>query len=131
MGDGLVQIDGTAVSTLMTVGNLLKAPQPGDWIVLNVKRGETELRMQAQMQHDPGRQFEKTEFLDGRVGRVSQRRSSFRAVQHDLVIEPAACGGPLLDIDGNVIAINIARRARESTLAIPIDIVFRFADRGP
>lgn len=131
VGDELLQIDGTAASTLMTVGNLLKPPQPGDWIVLDVKRGETEFRVQAQMQHDPGQQFEKTEFLDGRVGRVSERRSSFRAIQHDLVIDPAACGGPLLDIDGNVIAINIARRARESTLAIPIDIVLRFAAIGP
>lgn len=131
VGDELLQIDGIPASTLMTVGNLLKPTQPGDWIVLDVKRGETELSVQAQMQHDPGQQFDKMEFLDGRVGRVSERRSSFRAIQHDVVIDPAACGGPLLDIDGNVIAINIARRARESTLAIPIDIVLRFADLGP
>jgi len=127
VGDQLLRIDDTPVPTLIVVGNLLTPAQPGDWISIDVRRGEQEIRVQAQLQHDPAQQFEKTEFLDGRVGDVSQRRSNFQAMQHDIKIAPAACGGPLLDGSGRIIGINIARRARESTLAIPIADVLKIA----
>lgn len=126
--DEILRLNGKAVKSLDTIGSLLQLCQPGDWIVVDIKRGENELKMYAQLQHDPRQQFEKTEFLDGRAGELSQRRSDFQALQHDIAITPAACGGPLLDIDGHIIGINIARRARESTLALPIDIVVQFAN---
>lgn len=126
--DEILRLNGEPVNSLAAIGSLLQPCQPGDWIWLEIRRGENELRIQAQLQHDPSQQFEKTEFLDGRAGDVSQRRSDFRALQHDISINPAACGGPLLDIDGRIIGINIARRARESTLAFPIDIVVKFAN---
>ncbi|MEJ7595511.1 MAG: trypsin-like peptidase domain-containing protein [Planctomycetaceae bacterium] len=128
VGDELSRVDGTAVTSLTVVGDLLKARQPGDWISIDVERPKRQFSVQAQLHHDPGQQFEKTEFLDGRMGRVSPRRSGFQGVlQHAIVLEPDACGGPLFDFDGRLIAINIARRARESTLAIPIDDVWKFA----
>ncbi len=126
--DEILRLNGKAVKSLDRIGSLLQLCQPGDWIVVDIKRGENELKMYAQLQHDPRQQFEKTEFLDGRAGELSQRRSDFQALQHDIAITPAACGGPLLDIDGHIIGINIARRARESTLALPIDIVVLFAN---
>ena len=131
LGDQLLQLDGRAVTSLVAVGNLLQSCQPGDWISLDIKRGDQQFQVKAQLQHDPGQQFEKTEFLDGRAGHVSQRRSDFHALQHDITIPPAACGGPLLDMDGHIIGINIARRARESTLAIPIGIVIDLMDKDP
>ncbi len=130
IGDELSRVDGAAVTSLTAVGDLLKARQPGDWISIDVERAMKQFSVQAQLQHDPGQQFEKTEFLDGRTGRVSQRRSRFPSVlQHDIALEPDTCGGPLFDIDGHLIAINIARRARESTLAIPMEDVLTVAER--
>jgi len=126
--DEILRLNGKAVISLDAIGNLLQLCQPGDWIVVDIKRGKNELKIYAQLQHDPRQQFEKTEFLDGRAGELSQRRNDFQALQHDIAITPAACGGPLLDIDGHIIGINIARRARESTLALPIDIVVQFAN---
>ena len=128
VGDELSRIDGTAVTSLTAVGDLLLARQPGDWISIDAERTMKQFSVQAQLQHDPGQQFEKTEFLDGRTGRVSRRHSGFQSVlQHAIALEPTACGGPLFDFDGHLIAINIARRARESTLAIPIKDVWTFA----
>jgi len=128
VGDELLRVDGRIVTSLTAVGNLLKVWRPGDWTSLDVKRGEMEFRVHAQLQHDPGQKFEKAEFLDGRSGRVSQRRDGFHAaLQHDIAIDPAACGGPLFDVEGRLIAVNIARRGRESTLAIPIEVVLDFA----
>ncbi len=126
--DTILRLDGEPLNSLAAIGSMFQSCQPGDWIALDIERGENQLRMQAQLQHDPGQQFEKTEFLDGRAGDLSQRRSDFQALQHDIEITPAACGGPLLDIDGHIVGINIARRARESTLALAIDIVVRFTN---
>ncbi len=129
VGDVLHQVDATDISSLQAMGFLLMGRQPGDWITIDVHRAMKRLDVQAQLQHDPREQYGKTEYLDGRTGRVSQRRSGFFAVlQHDIAMEPAACGGPLVDIEGHIVAINIARRARESTLAIPIEDVQKFAN---
>ena len=131
VGDELSRLDGKAMTSLAAVSDLLLVRQPGDWITIDVQRLMKQFSVQGQLQHDPGQQFEKTEFLDGRSGRLSQRRSGFPSVlQHAIVLEPAACGGPLTDSDGHIIAINIARRARESTLAIPMDEVLEFAKRA-
>ena len=130
VGDELLRVDGSIVTSLTEVSNLLKVWRPGDWTLLDIMRGEMEFRIHAQLKHDPGQQFEKTEFLDGRSGRVSRRRGGFHSVlQHDIAVDPAACGGPLFDIEGRLIAVNIARRARESTLAIPLEDVLKVAER--
>lgn len=130
VGDELSEVDGKTVTSLTAVGDLLQARQPGDWISIDIQRAMQQLSVQAQLQHDPGQQFEKTEFLDGRTGQVSHRRSGFQSVlQHNIALEPTTCGGPLLDIDGHIVAINIARRARESTLAMPMEDVMKAAKR--
>jgi serine protease Do len=40
-------------------------------------------------------------------------------LQHDTPLFPEQCGGPLLDLEGKVVGINIARQGRISSLAIP------------
>jgi serine protease Do len=57
-------------------------------------------------------------------GPVSKRASDFPAVfQHDTVLRPADCGGPLVDLSGKAIGINIARAGRTETYALPADII--------
>jgi serine protease Do len=58
------------------------------------------------------------------AGNVSSRSEDFPAVfQHDTLLEPVDCGGPLVDLDGHVIGINIARAGRTEAYALPADIV--------
>ena len=40
-------------------------------------------------------------------------------MQHDAVLSPQDCGGPLVDLDGKVVGINIARAGRVETYALP------------
>lgn len=56
-----------------------------------------------------------------RLGAIpSTRGSDFPWVfQHDTPLLPEQCGGPILDIEGNVLGINIARQGRVASLAIP------------
>lgn len=52
--------------------------------------------------------------------RVNRRRHGFPAcLQHDADLQPEDCGGPLIDIDGTIIGINIARSSHSAALAIP------------
>jgi serine protease Do len=45
-------------------------------------------------------------------------------IQHDAVnLQPKDCGSPLIDLDGNVVAINIARAGRTETYAVPAAVV--------
>ena len=57
-------------------------------------------------------------------GNVSKRTQDFPAVfQHDTLLEPVDCGGPLVDLEGRVIGINIARAGRTEAYALPADII--------
>jgi serine protease Do len=52
--------------------------------------------------------------------RPSVRRGGFsRAVQHDARIRSSECGAPLIDLDGKVLGLNIARAGRTKTLTLP------------
>jgi S1-C subfamily serine protease len=55
---------------------------------------------------------------------LSSRRFGFdQAFQHDTVLAPNDCGGPLVDIEGRVVGFNIARAGRTESYAIPANIV--------
>lgn len=128
-GDVITKVDGQPTSSLDDVAVSLKARQPGDWLQFEFQREGTTHVSLARFQHDPGQRFERTEFLDGRSGRLSMRRTGFQNVlQHDIPLAPETCGGPLCDSSGQIVGVTIARRARESTLAVPIAAIWRLAD---
>ncbi|MBL8815794.1 MAG: trypsin-like peptidase domain-containing protein [Planctomyces sp.] len=111
---------------------LFDSLQPGDWVQVQYRRNETVTTATGQLSIDPAAEFDRTEFLDGRSGPLSARRSGFNEVlQHDIPISPESCGGPLLNSHGELIGINIARRSRESTLALPISRVLQLAGTAP
>ena len=57
-------------------------------------------------------------------GPLSERRNGFPMIlQHDTVLRPSDCGGPLVDLDGKVIGINIARAGWSETYAAPAEAV--------
>ena len=40
------------------------------------------------------------------------------ALQHDLTIRPDECGGPIVNLDGQVVGVNVARGGRVKSYAI-------------
>ena len=57
---------------------------------------------------------------------VSTHNSGFpEALQHDTDLYPDQCGGPLLDISGMAVGLNIARAARIISYALPASAVQR------
>ena len=126
--DRLVSADGTVVRDFDGLAAVLVPFQPGDWIALTFRRGRSVFTGHGQLRHDPAEQLARREFLDGRSGELSLRRTGFEdVIQHDIPLGPNECGGPLVDGAGRLVGVNIARRSRESTLAIPIQVVLNLA----
>lgn len=62
-------------------------------------------------------------------GEISERRSDFESViQHDTVLDPSQCGGPLVNLQGKAIGLNIARDGRVASYALPSELVMRIID---
>ena len=61
---------------------------------------------------------------DGLNGPLNQRRDDFpAAIQHDSVLLPSQCGGPVVNVSGEVIGINVARANRIVSYALPCGTV--------
>jgi serine protease Do len=57
-------------------------------------------------------------------GKISHRSEGFsQVIEHDTVLPPFLCGGPLVNLDGKAIGLNIARASRASTYALPARLV--------
>ncbi|MEL6107562.1 MAG: S1C family serine protease [Planctomycetota bacterium] len=72
--------------------------------------------------------YRRTERLGQEVvwGPLSDVRTGFETVlQHDTVLKPEHCGGPLIDLEGRAIGLNISRAVRVETLALPAQEVQR------
>ena len=55
-------------------------------------------------------------------GELSEKTSGYPdAIQHDIPLPPQLCGGPLFDLKGRCIGINVSRAGRTKTYAIPAD----------
>jgi serine protease Do len=129
-GDLITAINERTVQTLDDVSQAMSSLQPGDWITFTTQRRSISARLTARLQNDPAERFERAEFLDGLSGELSPRRTGYASVlQTDLPISPVDCGRPLLNQQGEIIGMIIARRSRESTLALPLQTILDALDR--
>jgi S1-C subfamily serine protease len=117
-GDVLLRCGGEPIAGLAMLGERLERVQPGDWLEFELLRGGQRMLVPLRCGHDVGAVFDRREYLDGRAGVLSERRTGFSGVfQHDVPARPVECGGVLISQNGRVVGWNIARRSRESTLA--------------
>lgn len=120
-GDIIFSIDGEAVATNDDVLAFLRGKKPGDVIRVAFLRDGGEREVELKLARRP---FEanRGDFQNRMGSNLSDRRGGFANVlQHDTVLQPSDCGGPLVDLDGKTIGINIARAGRTETYAIPAE----------
>jgi serine protease Do len=121
-GDVICELSGKSIKNRDALIALLENYRPGETVTVRVRRGEEELSLKVKLGSKSD--FDRGSFQNAMGGALSGRRTGFPTViQHDTVIRPTDCGGPLVDLSGNVLGINIARAGRVETWTIPGDVV--------
>ena len=99
---------------------------PGDRLSVTWTRDGERMVGESELDHPPESLLNRQEYLDGRAGLLSARRTGFQRVfQHDVAAGVIAMGGPVVDSRGRLVGVNIAVRSREAVLAIPIAEVLK------
>lgn len=122
--DLIVKLNGSAVSATSLMEELSRL-SPGDQVRLAVQRSSEQLETTATLtdvETTPGGRRANQQKSLGRE--LSRRNAGFpTAFQHDAALRPNECGGPLVDLDGKAVGINIASADRVSTLALPASAI--------
>lgn len=121
-GDRILAVNGRRETNRLAVIGLLRELFPGESVHLTILRGGTTLEMDAKIREFGVLQESEN---DSKVnGPRSTRLSGFdQVIQHDTVLNPDECGGPILDTEGRVIGLNIARAGRVVSYALPASVV--------
>ncbi len=121
-GDIILRIEDKPMESGQQVLSTLMGMPAGKRIQVDVERDGKELAFQAQMMDLTLSMLDPTEMEVN--GSVSARSTGFRnVIQHDTVLAPQNCGGPLIDVEGNVVGLNIARAGRVCCYALPANTV--------
>jgi serine protease Do len=117
--DVIVAVNNELVTTRERVSEIVGGLREGQTIKLRLERDgkpfETEVKLMVPKFEDfPRRRNNRM------AGDTSQRAEGFdQVIEHDTVLPPWLCGGPLVNLDGEAIGLNIARASRVATYALP------------
>jgi serine protease Do len=127
VNDIIYEAAGKRIPDHVTLIELISRYKPNDEVVMRVKRGDDEdleikVKLGKRSPKDAG--INPQEFMGTTL---SKRRGGFPMIlQHDSGIRPDVCGGPLVNIDGKVVGMNIARAGRTESYAIPAENITPF-----
>ena len=123
-GDVILNIDGQPTPTSKDVNQVMGKYKPGDKVTMEITRDGKPLKLKVDLvssdQMAPKMSGDQLTHLSEAGGTISKRHNNFaNALTHDTVLQAAECGGPVVDLDGRTIGLNIARADRTATYAIP------------
>jgi serine protease Do len=131
-GDAIIGLNDKAVKNKEEIFDVMNTTRPGEVLTVRVRRkgkdGDEELTFKVQTV--PPAMMDRGALQNSMGSSLSDRRGGFgKVIQHDTVLAPSQCGGPLVDLEGNVLGINIARAGRVESWALPGDAIAAvFAD---
>lgn len=120
-GDVVKSVDGEAVKDLNSLLKVLEGKKEGDTVLVALQRDEEPIELEVELSAR-GEIFEQLDRNDQMSGDFSKRRSGFpRVIQHDILANSQTMGGPVINLEGRVVGMNIARANRAETFAIPVE----------
>lgn len=129
-GDVILAAGGEKTADRKELAGVLEKLRVGDEVELTVERKGAELSFKVKLAGRVDVFGEEMSRNDAMSGDFSARRSGFpRIIQHDVIANSSGMGGPLLDLEGRCLGMNIARANRSETYAIPAADLRSLADR--
>ena len=131
-GDIVTSLNGDSITNRRKFMNQLARMMPAQKITLRILREQEEQQLEVRLGRMEGLDALETRFgvMNSMGGALSLRRSDFpSAFTHDTVLRPEQCGGPVVDMDGHVAGINIARAGRTCSYALPAEMVLQLVDK--
>jgi serine protease Do len=120
--DIVIEAAGRKIDSFPVLIATIQRFKNGDMVSLKIKRNGEDLELVATLGKAPPQVLGNPQETMGTT--LSKRRGEFPAIlQHDTGLKPEDCGGPLVDLDGKTVAINISRSGRTETFAIPAEEV--------
>jgi serine protease Do len=131
-GDVIVRIGETKITSTKEVLEAIKDRKAGEMVKVVVRRGKKEQEFEVRLA-SKAEMFRSPETLDRNdqmSGDFSKRRSGFpRVIQHDVLGNSKSMGGPIIDLNGKCVGMNIARANRAETFGIPAKELREIAER--
>lgn len=128
--DRILMIDGEKIASREDLAEDLKDRHVGDQVVIRVERDGEELDLKVELASRSEIFGEQATRNDMMSGEFSERRTGFpRVMQHDIIGNRHFMGGPVFNLDGDCVGMNIARFSRCETYAIPAKELVVIIDR--
>lgn len=130
--DLILAVNGEMVLNPEEFLGILTKKRPGDVVKLKILRSEKEIDIKVTLGERPGGKGGKSrgEIQNNMGSKLSDRKAGFPIIlQHDSIIRPSDCGGPLVNLEGKVVGINISRAGRTESYAIPSEVVRPLLER--
>ncbi len=122
--DIVTHINGQSAPNVMELRNLMRRHLPGETVHITVKRGRKTLEFAIKMKKFSSPGLDRQTQMNAMGVGVSRRSDNFPAVlQHDTVVKPVDCGGPVVDLSGKIVGVNISHAGRTETYCLPTDVV--------
>lgn len=132
-GDVILAVNDAAVKKSEDLAHILRTYHEGQDVKLRAQREARQFDVTIEMaQAKPeggGRWADRQEKMNHLGTELSDRAEGFAlAIQHDTVLQPWQCGGPLINVDGKAIGLNIARAGRIASYALPAVLVAQIVE---
>lgn len=122
--DIIIAVDGVKVAGRVALQESLENRRPKDKVTITYLREDddktlVEHELKVELGDNPMKPS-RGDIQNSMGSSLSGRRTGFPAVlQTDMVVDPKNCGGPVVDLDGKVLGICIARAGRVESWILP------------
>ena len=122
VGDVVTKFDDTVIQTAQGLRSFLAQADPNATITATVRRDKEELTKSITLGSRPST----TNHAADRMEKSARRDGFQQVLSHDANLQPDECGGPLFDLKGNFVGLNIARNSRVRCYALPAATLLEF-----
>ena len=134
-GDIVLMVKERPISGLMELKSTLTGTQPGETVPLRVRTNGGEKTISVTLSKRPelpkiyNPRLEQMERMGGKISRI--RDSFTQVLQSDMRPSPDQIGGPVVDLEGRVIGITVARADRTRSFIMPSAAIVKMLANTP